>query len=216
MNTTPNAPQSFVLSRADRVTMRMLAVIIAAATLASVAWYSVFTPGTLTPGATSIELLTRTEVPNAGTPGGGDEPGIVSAGFHSAHVVATGLSDGVRVALGFSAFATALTIAAVGGAIAWLLFLVAAGRPFQRSLSWTTLVAGIALGLGPILSVGLDGLARMQAADELNPLVHDIFVVGFSVPALSLALPAVGIAVLTLASVFRRGAQLQRDTEGLV
>lgn len=53
----------------------------------------------------------------------------------------------------------------------------------------------------------------MMAADELNPIADDVFVVGFSFdPSVLLA----GIGVLALSIVFSYGVKLQRDTKGLV
>jgi len=208
--TTLPAPE---LARADRITVRVLGVLAAAITLVTFVGTAVSGISTLASGETRLQLLTRAEVPNLGTSGG---PGIVSAGFDSADVVATGLSDGTRALLTAAALADAATVAAVGGAIAWFLLMFAAGRHFQGSLFATTLVAGFALAIGPLLSTGLGGLGKMQAADELNPVAHDVFVVGFSVDAFGPAIPLLGFAVLAIAFVFRSGARLQRDTEGLV
>lgn len=209
-------PRASKPSRADRITLGVMAVVAAAASLVGAFLHFASGFGMLAPGATHVHLLTRMEVPNAGTPGVGDAPGIVSAGFESAAVVATGLSDGARFALGAGILSTSITILIVGGAVAWLLAMVAASRPFGRSLRATTLAAGFALTLGPILSLGLTGFGQMQAADELNHLADGIFVVGFSAPLLGLALPLAGLAVLALSYVFHVGARLQRDTEGLV
>jgi len=203
------------LHRADRITIRVLGVLTVVVTAASTAG-SVFAGfRSLAAGETVIHLLTRMEVPNDGTPAP-DGPGIVSAGFESALVTATGLSDGVRALLATSMIIDTLTIAAVGGAIAWFLLMFAGRRPFQRSLFRTTLVAGFALTLGPLLATALSGFARMQAAVELNPVAHDVFEIGFEIPALGATVPLLGLAVLALAFVFRAGERLQRDTDGLV
>gem|GEM_PF-864542 len=201
------------LHRADRVTIRVLGVLTTIATAS-------FTVGTvfaglrsLAAGETVIRLLTRAELPHEGTPGG---PGIVSAGFDSALVTATGLSGGVRALLTSAMILDAVTVAAVGGAIAWFLLMFAGKRPFQQSLFRTTLIAGFALTLGPLLSTALSGFAKMQAAVELNPLAHEVFDIGFEIPALGVTIPLLGLAVLALAFVFRMGNRLQRDTEGLI
>src|SRR5690606_32722989 len=114
-------------SRADRITLGVMAVVAAAATLVGAFLHFAFGLGMLAPGETHVHLLTQLEVPNAGTPGVGDVPGIVSAGFDGARVVATGLSDGARFALGAGILSTSITVLVVGGAIAWLLAMVAAG-----------------------------------------------------------------------------------------
>ncbi len=204
------------LHRSDLLTIRGLAIIAALITTALFIWRLIGGISLLAAGETSLELLTRAEVPNLGTPGAENAPGIVSAGFETAHVVATGLDTATRVLLTTSAFADALTIAAVGGAIAWFLFLFAAQRPFQRSLFVTTLSCGIALIFGPIIANGLRGLALMQAATELNPLAHDVFIAGFAIDATSAVIPGIGFVVLALAYVFRAGERMQHDTAGLV
>lgn len=203
-------------SRADRAALVVVAVLAAVGSLTAAVTYAVTHAGALAAGETRLELLTRVEVPHAGTPGIGDAPGIVSAGFESAWVVATGLSDTVRLLQGIGMAVTALTIAIVGCAIAWLLVTVAAGKPFHRSLRAASLIAGFTLTLGPVVTTGLTGLAQMQAADELNHLANDIFVSGFSIPVTALGLPLAGLAILALSYVFHVGERLQRDTEGLV
>jgi len=168
---------------------------------------------TLARGETTMSLLTRAEVPyryEAHTDAGA---GIMSAGFDSATVVAGGLSDGTRALLTGGVIADAVATAVSIGAVAWFLLLLIRNRPFHRSLVAASLAAGSALLIGGILSAGLGGLGRMQAAVELNPLAGGVFKVGFLVDPW----PAVaGLGVLALAFVFRRGERLQRDTEGLV
>jgi hypothetical protein len=53
----------------------------------------------------------------------------------------------------------------------------------------------------------------MMAADELNPLMGDVFVIGFAIDMTPLL---AGFAVLALSLVFSYGIRIQRDTEGLV
>lgn len=202
------------IHRTDRITIGVLGVIVAAITVATFFWIIAGAIQTITAlGETSVQLLINGEVPNSGTPGG---PGIVSATYSTADVVATGLSDGTRWLLGGAAITIALTVAAVGGGVAWFLLMFGAKRVFQRSLFTTTLIAGFALLLGPILAVGLNGLAHMQAAFELNPLVDDAFIPGFTIDGLGFVVPVLGFVVLTLAFVFRAGERMQRDTEGLI
>ncbi len=201
------------MHRSDRITIRVLGILVAVITVAAFLWLSASALGSIVPGETRVEMLIHGEVPNAGTPGG---PGIVSAGYSTASIVATGLSAGTRWLLGGAALITALTTAAVGGGSAWFLIMLSARRPFQRSLFATTIIAGFALVLGPLIATGLDGLGHMQAAVELNPLVDDAFTVGFTIDGLGVVVPLLGFVVLALAFVFRSGARMQRDTEGLV
>ena len=203
-------------SRADRIALLVLAFIAAAGSLVGALVHFALGTTRLAPGETHVEVLTSMELPHAGTPGAGDEPGIISAGFDTARIVATGLSDATRLVLGAGTIITALTILVVGGAIAWLLALAASGKPFRRSLRVSTRAAGTALTFGPLLALGLTGLGQMWAADELRHLADDVLVPGFSVPLLAFAIPVVGLAVLALSYVFDVGERLQRDTEGLV
>lgn len=211
-----SSPTRKLPSLPDRITLGVTAGVTAIATAVGAVVHFAFGIGTLASGETHIELLTRMEVPHSGTPGVGDSPGIILAGFETATVVATGLSGGARFSLAAGILSTSLTILVVGSAVAWLLAMVAAGRPFGGSLRVASLAAGFALTLGPLLSLGFTGLGQMQAADELNHLVNGIFVPGFSAPLLGLALPLTGLAILALSCVFHIGARLQRDTEGLV
>ena len=159
---------------------------------------------------TPVTLLTRAPVPHDAGSGG---VSLVAASFDSASVLATGLSDAARVLLALGAAADALTTILTAGSVALFFLLLMWRRPFHRALIVATQVAGAALLLGGVLSAGLAGLGRMMAADELNAIADDVFVVGFEIePAWILA----GLAVLALSFVFSYGTRLQRDTEGLV
>lgn len=139
--------------------------------------------------------------------------GIAQGTFEQAQVVATGLSDGARALLGWGVLVGALTMLLTVGAVVLFVLLLMWRRPFHRALVVATQVAGSALLIGSIVSVGLGGLGRMMAATELNPVADDVFIVGFS---FDLAPVFAGLAVLALSFVFSYGARLQRDTEGLV
>jgi hypothetical protein len=159
---------------------------------------------------TPVTLLTRAPVPHGAGSGG---VSLVAATFDSASVLATGLSDAAKVLLALGAAADALTTILTAGSVALFFLLLMWRRPFHRALIVATQVAGAALLLGGVLSAGLAGLGRMMAADELNAIADDVFVVGFEFePAWILA----GLAVLALSFVFSYGTRLQRDTEGLV
>lgn len=161
-------------------------------------------------GRVPVDLLTTADLPFDATSGGAT---ILSASYETAFVVATGLSGGVSALFIAAAVASALTTFLTVGAVVLFLLLLLWQRPFHRALIAATLVAGTALLIGHLLAGGLGGLGRMMAADELNPLADDVFVVGFSFdPAPLLA----GISVLALSFVFSYGTELQRDTKGLV
>lgn len=119
----------------------------------------------------------------------------------------------VGLALGGAALA-AVVSAIVAGALAVALRRVAAGDPFAPSMRRSAVIAGTALSLGMLVSLGLSGLGRMMAADELNQLLgSDRFVVGFD---LDLTPVAIGVAVVALSRLFSVGERLQRETAGLV
>ncbi|MDQ1130205.1 hypothetical protein [Microbacterium sp. SORGH_AS_0888] len=163
----------------------------------------------LATGESGISLLTDAAVP-LGIGGGAS---LTAATFDTAWVVPTGLSASARSLLVLGALSGALTTLLTVGAVVLFLLLLMWRRPFHRAVIVATQVAGCALLLGSMLSSGLGGLGRMMAADELNPVAGDVFVVGFRFdPAWTLA----GLAVLALSVVFSYGTRLQRDTEGLV
>lgn len=165
---------------------------------------------TIAGGEVPMSMLTSAEVPVSTSDGGA---GLASATFQSAWVVATGLSGTARTLLAAGVVTSAITTLLTTGAIVMFLLLLLWRRPFHRALIVATQVAGSALLIGSVLSVGLGGLGRMMAADELNPVADDVFMVGFAFdPTFVLA----GIGVLSLSLVFSYGAKLQRDTEGLV
>jgi hypothetical protein len=157
-----------------------------------------------------LSLLTNAPVPTESVSG---SPVLESATYDSARVLAAGLSDGTRWTLGAGAAAGALTTALLAGSVALFVLLLLWRRPFHRALVVATYTAGGALTIGSLLSVGLGGLGRMMAADELNPLVGDVFVIGFAIDMTPIL---AGFAVLALSLVFSYGTRIQRDTEGLV
>ncbi len=162
-------------------------------------------------GGGGVSLLTQADLPHDDAIAGA--AGIVSATFDSAWVIASGLSDGARALLALGAVAGALTTALTVGAVVLFLLLLLWRRPFHRALIVATQVAGSALLIGGMLAAGLGGLGRMMAADELNPIADDVFVIGF---AFDPAWMLVGVGVLALSFVFSYGTKLQRETELLV
>lgn len=124
------------------------------------------------------------------------------------------LSDGAVALLLTEAGLSNLVGAIVAGAIAYSLRRIARGDAFHRSMFAVAVVAGCALSIGMMLATGLGGFGRMMAGDELNTLLgSDVLAVGFEFDPLPVL---IGFAVLGLAAVFRIGARLQRETDGLV
>lgn len=157
-----------------------------------------------------ISLLADSPLPSSATDAG---PTVWSATYESAWVVASGLSEGARWLLGAGAAIGGLTAAVAAGSLALFFLLLTWRRPFHRALVVATLTAGTTLLIGSILSAGLGGLGRMMAADELNPVVDGVLLIGFSFDP---GPPLAGLAVMALSFVFRYGVRLQRDTAGLV
>lgn len=199
---------SATFARVDRVTLRVLGSLAALCTLLAGALTVAGAARFLWASEVSLSLLADTPVESTSP--------VSTAAHDSVSLTTSALSAAARGLLATGDIASALTILAVGGAIAVILFLAAARRPFRPMLFPITLTAGFALAVGPILAVGLHGLGLMHAAGELSPAVDAGLVTGFGIPGLGAAVPLVGFAVLALAFVFRHGAALQRDTEGLV
>jgi hypothetical protein len=162
------------------------------------------------PDETPIELLTSSDVP---APAHEGQPQLEKATYTTADVVASGLSGGTRALLAAGAGLGVLTAVVVLGGIAYLIATLSRGKPFARALPVLALIAGTTLAFGSLLSQGLTVLGQMSAADELNPVADDVFIVSGD---FNLTLIFVGIVIMALAFVFRAGSRLQRDTEGLV
>ena len=161
-------------------------------------------------GGTPLELLTSASLP---VEAHDTTPGIVTGGFSSAHLLATGLTDGTRALLAAGEGITALVAVVVSAGIAFLLFSLSRGRPFAKPLFTLAVLSGATLTIGGLLGQALAGFGRMTAADELNPVADDLFTPGFTIDAVPIF---AGFAILALAFVFRAGTRLQRDTDGLV
>lgn len=159
-------------------------------------------------GETPVALLTSAAVP---TDLGGDAT-IVSGSFTDAALTVSGLSTFARVMLSIGAGVGLIASLAVAVAVAYFCWSLLRARPFRRSLTIATLVAGTAMSIGGLLSQALTGFGMMQAALDIDPAVT-VFDVGFWFdPA-----PLIGgFAIMALGIAFQLGERLQRDTEGLV
>jgi hypothetical protein len=159
---------------------------------------------------------------------GGEDPyttaGLDCASLRVADATAVGLSAGIRVALGAGSILTLVVALVPGVVLAVLCQAALRGTPFApRTARWLFVGAGVVLvaGCGGVL---LGDVGAALAARELLPAAGAPSAAGDAVvtarSAVSLGLPAwpVGLALgmAALGVVFRRGAQLQRDSEGLV
>ena len=199
------------LTRADGITLSVLAgLIFAGASVYLLVGAAQVIRMLASPGASTITLLTSSEIPSPSHDGA---PQLVHGVFTTADVVASGLSGGTRALLATGTGLGFLTTAVVLGGVAYLIAALSRGKPFARPLPVLALIAGATLAIGTLLAQGLTVLGQMSAADELNPVSDDVFIVGGD---FNPTLIFVGIVVMALAFVFRAGARLQRDTEGLV
>jgi hypothetical protein len=199
------------MTRADGITLSVLAGLIFGAAAAYLLFGATQVVRMIaSPQGTSLELLTSAGVPASAQDG---QPALVDGTFTTADVVASGLSGGTRALLLTGAGLGVLTSVVVLGGVAYLIASIARGKPFARPLPVLALIAGATLAIGTLLAQALTVLGQMFAADELNPVADDVFVVGGE---FNPTLIFVGIVVMALAFVFRAGTRLQRDTEGLV
>ncbi|MCM3695234.1 hypothetical protein [Microbacterium oleivorans] len=142
---------------------------------------------------------------------------IDCAHFTSGSVTVVGIEAGYRLLLAVGEILTLLVSAVPGLVIAVISERAVRGHAFARRASvWmmagavTVLVAGT---LGPVLS----SLAQQYIARAVLPA--DSATLGAS-PFISIDAPlwplGIALALLALSVIFRQGARLQRETEGLV
>jgi hypothetical protein len=144
------------------------------------------------------------------------DQGVTAAAVETVRLTTDALAASTRALLAGGAALLGLTALIVGCALALLMFATASGRPFRPALYRFSLVAGLALVLGPLLATALTGFASMQAAFALDDSVGGILFPGFAVSSWGFAIPIVGLGVIALAYLLRRMEGLQRDTAGLV
>jgi hypothetical protein len=159
---------------------------------------------------TPLALMTETPLDAVRS---GTTPEIVFGVYPTADLLVRGLSDVTRILLGLGEGLAVVVAAVVSIGMAALFWSTARGRPFARPLYGWALVAGATLSIGSLLAQGISGFGRMNAAVELNDVTGDIFQVGFPFDP---APVVIGFAIMAMAYIFRAGARLQRDTEGLV
>ncbi|WBU37566.1 hypothetical protein [Homoserinibacter sp. YIM 151385] len=198
---------TLALDRADRLVLRILAVL-AAVTGAFAAGFGVAHSVALLDGSARVELLAEGDLPGA------DDR--ADAAVETASVSAAALADGDRALLVTGTLIEVAAGAVITFAVLVLLVRLAGGQPFHRSLFRSGVAAGFAMLVGGMLGTGIRGLGQMSAAQALNGGVAGgagPFQVAFAFEPGPWWLAFV---VLALAMVFRIGARLQRETEGLV
>lgn len=141
------------------------------------------------------------------------------ASFSSASGSVVGVDAGLRTLLASGAILSLLVSAVPGLLIAAISQRAISGAPFARNAArWLLVGAAIVLvagTLGPVLTqVGeaLVAQAVLPAPGGDAPVTAES-VVGFTTPLWPLGV-ALGLSALSV--IFRQGARLQRDTEGLV
>jgi hypothetical protein len=196
--------------RADRVTMRVIGGLVVAMAIALAAGQATIAATFAWADAVTLSLLADQALPVE------PEEGVSAAAVDTVTLTTDALATGTRALFASGAVLLGVTALIVGSALALLLFATASGRPFRPALYRFSLVAGLALVLGPLLATALTGFASMQAAFELNDAVNGILVPGFALSSWGLTIPVVGLGVIALAYLLRRMEGLQRDTAGLV
>lgn len=194
--------------RSDRVTMRVIGILVVLLTLALAAQSFLLAGTYLWSPTVTLSLLADASTPASGP--------VTSATFDTVVVTTQEISAGARACFAAGSALLGVTALIVGGALAWLMFSAASGLPFRSRMYSFTLAAAFALVLGPLLASALTGFGSMQAAVELDSFVPDVLVPGWTVSSWGFAIPLVGLGLVVLAYVFRYMQRLQQETKGLV
>lgn len=150
------------------------------------------------------------------SPGSVDGPTLVCGSVNGARLEVAGLPAGIRALL-FIAQTLLLALATVPAvALRAIAVRAAAGTPFDRRVAqtlWASAMIVLVAGLAQDLT---GSIARTLTAQAVLPEEGAL-----SAPsAFELTVPvwpfAAAVALAALAAVFRHGARLQRETEGLV
>ncbi|WEK13419.1 MAG: hypothetical protein P0Y48_13310 [Candidatus Microbacterium phytovorans] len=154
----------------------------------------------------------------------------VGGGFVTAEIVATGLSTGVRVCWAIGQGLGILVPGVIATLLAVACFQLIAGRAFAPVIARMATVTAVVVAAGGIAAQMLSDIAGSIAAGELLMWesgqyeevagIEDVFRAWLPQPGFELTFPfwplAAGLAFAALAVIFRQGARLQRDSEGLV
>lgn len=122
------------------------------------------------------------------------------------------LPFGIRLVVTSAVLLACLTVAVVALAVGRLAWRVRRETTFLRETTVAVTVAGATLITGPLLAQLLAHVGRQLIIQNGSDESFEFS--WFLLPDLSL--PAVGIALLIIASILRHGERLQHETEGLV
>ena len=142
-----------------------------------------------------------------------DDPYVVWAEYSQNQLVTQGLDGWGRALLAIGIAISTLMVVTTAAASAFFLRRLAAGEPFNRRFSRLAYFVGRVLALGGIVAGAATGIGSLDHrgrtqrddAERIRRRLH-----------LRLDPGPRGFAVMALGFVFRAGARLQRDTEGLV
>lgn len=143
---------------------------------------------------------------------------LVCANVETANATLGGLSTGTRLVIALGFILASIVMALPAAAIAVICFQLLAGRPFARTVSRTLIVSAIIVlvaGIGVELATQI---GRVLASSEVLPPPGAEATATASWFNLTVPLWPFGAALAlgALGAVFRQGAVLQRETEGLV
>ncbi|GAA5033758.1 hypothetical protein ACFQRL_15445 [Microbacterium fluvii] len=155
---------------------------------------------------------------------------LQTGSFTSAQLLVEGLSTGARVGWAISQALWWLLPAAIAGMIAVACFQLLAGRPFAPVVARTAMFTGVVVAVGGVAAEMLGDVAGSIAGEEALRWssaeygevagIEDVLAAWWPSPAFDVTLPfwpiAAGLAFAALSAIFRYGAVLQRDSEGLV
>jgi vacuolar-type H+-ATPase subunit I/STV1 len=135
---------------------------------------------------------------------------LLEGSYRTADITVAGVTAGVRALLVSSMILDAVMHLAVVFGIIMLCVALVRGRPFMRAMVRTLIVISFALVVCGMLGSSLLGFANMEVAHALDrpefPMVAE----------LDFTSAIVGIALALVATAFKIGERLQRDTEGLI
>jgi hypothetical protein len=136
--------------------------------------------------------------------------------FTQATMTVVHLAPATVIWLGIGDIAAAL----MGAALAYCVFLLAwnlrNGRPFAATLSRLFVAGGLILGIGSTVSSVAKGIGQMTAMDIADTGKYQSLQIGSPGTLLEFTPLFIAGLLFALAGVFRYGASLQRETDGLV
>lgn len=159
----------------------------------------------LTSGTLSTSLLT-----DAPAPGGAD---VVTAVYATAAVVVRRAAASTTALVLGASGAGLLARLAVGAALVVMLLAVRRRAPFSRAVAMQVTVAGGLAAILAVLQIGAGVLGDWMLADQLDPSGSGRWPTeaGFDPTLL-----AIGFGLMVVGLLLAHGAELQRETDGLV